>query len=90
MTCCEMFLISVVFLWTFTAEPYLQLRESMPRVKGIWGALVDVFDFRDILYGCWYVVKIVFGLAGNEGIEDGRGDEAGVEMKGEGRGSDEA
>ena len=64
MTCCEMFLISVVFLWTFTAEPYLNLMGSMPRCRSVGGAFLEVLDIRDILKGCWYMTKIIFCCGG--------------------------
>ena len=37
MTCCEMLLISFVFLWSFTAVPYVNLMSSMPRRRGTTG-----------------------------------------------------
>ena len=60
MTCCEMFLISIIFIWTFTAEPYLDLMGTLPRSRSVGGALLDVLDIRDILKGCWYMTKIIF------------------------------
>lgn len=72
MTCCEMFIISVVFLWTFTAEPYLNLMGSMPRCRSVGGAFLEVLDIRDILKGCWYMTKIILfcGRQGMEGHEE--------------------
>ncbi|KAM0800896.1 organic solute transporter Ostalpha-domain-containing protein [Usnea florida] len=64
MTCCEMFIISVVFIWTFTAEPYLNMMGSMPRCRSVGGALLEVLDIRDILKGFWYMTKIIFCSAG--------------------------
>ena len=64
MSCCEMFLISIVFLWSFTAEPYLNLMGSMPRCRSVGGAFLEVLDIRDILKGCWYMTKIVFCCGG--------------------------
>jgi len=71
MTCCEMFLISVIFLWTFTAEPYLNLRSELPRCRGTGGALLDCLDVRDILKGYWYIIKIIFccGHTGSGPVE---------------------
>ena len=65
MTCCEMFIISVVFIWTFTAEPYLNLMGTSPRCRGVGGAFLEVLDIRDILKGCWYMTKIVFCCGGH-------------------------
>ena len=64
MTCCEMFIISFIFIWTFTATPYLNLMGTMPRCRGVGGALLEVLDIRDILRGYWYMTKIVFCCAG--------------------------
>ena len=64
MTCVEMFIISVVFIWTFTAEPYLNMMGSMPRCRSVGGALIEVLDIRDILKGFWYMTKIIFCSAG--------------------------
>ena len=69
MACCEMFLISIVFVWTFTAEPYLNLTGSMPRCRSVGGALLEVLDIRDILKGCWYMTKIVFCCGGRAQID---------------------
>lgn len=74
MTCCEMFMISVIFLWTFTAEPYLKLMGSMPRCRSVGGAFLEVLDIRDILKDCWYMTKVIFccgGRAQMERIEKG-------------------
>lgn len=60
MTCCEMLLISFVFLWSFTAVPYVNLMSSMPRRRGVAGAFLEVLDIRDVLKGYWYMMKIVF------------------------------
>ena len=32
----------------------------MPRCRSTGGALMEVLDIRDILMGCWSMVKIVF------------------------------
>ena len=64
MTCVEMFAVSVIFLWTFSAEQYLGLSGSLPRTRSLGGALVDVLDIRDIFYGIWYMCKIVFCCGG--------------------------
>ena len=64
MTCCEMFLISFVFLWTFTAEPYLNLMGTLPRCRSVPGAFLEVLDIRDILKGVWYMVNIIFCCGG--------------------------
>ena len=60
MTCCEMFIISSVFIWSFSATPYLDHRDNLPRCRGVGGALLEVLDIRDILRGSWYMYKIVF------------------------------
>ena len=70
MTCCEMFMISIVFLWTFTADPYLELRGTLPRCRTISSALLEVLDIRDILKGYWYMTKIIFCCGGDGNLED--------------------
>ena len=65
MTCCEMFLISFVFLWTFTAEPYLNLMGTLPRCRSVPGAFLEVLDIRDIMKGVWYMVKIICCFGGH-------------------------
>lgn len=64
MTCVEMFAVSVVFLWSFSAEPYRQMSASLPRTRGVGGALVDVLDVRDIFRGIWYMCQIAFCCGG--------------------------
>ena len=60
MTCVEMCIVSVIFLWSFSAEQYLRLSTELPRTRGLGGALVDVLDARDIFQGIWYMCKICF------------------------------
>lgn len=72
MTCCEMFITSVIFLWTFTAVPYIELMstQKMPRQRGVGGAFLEVLDIRDILRGYWYMTKIIFCCGVPVHIED--------------------
>ena len=64
MTCCEMFIISIVFLWTFTSTPYLNFMSSMPRRRSVDGALLEALSIGDILKGCWYMTEILFCCGG--------------------------
>lgn len=83
-TCCEMLLISVVFLWTFSATPYLNLMSSMPRRRSLGGAFLEVLDIRDILKGCWYTTKVIFCCGGRmhpEHMEQGLHDHEGEVTK---------
>ena len=64
MTCVEMFVVSVVFLWSFSAEQYLELSSSLPRTRSLGGALVETLDIRDIFEGIWYMCKIAFCCGG--------------------------
>lgn len=64
MTCVEMFVVSVVFIWSFSAEEYLELSASLPRTRGLGGALIDVLDVRDIFQGIWYMCEISFCCGG--------------------------
>ena len=72
MTCCEMFIVSILFVFTFTAKPYLEQKDRLGKRKGVGGALLDVLDIRDILRGCWYMVKVVVtcGNTGGVGLEE--------------------
>lgn len=72
MTCVEMFAVSVVFLWSFSAEQYLELSVSLPRMRSLGGAFVEVLDIRDIFQGIWYMCKIAFCCGGgSRGVGDG-------------------
>ena len=64
MTCVEMFIVSIIFLWSFSAEPYLELATSLPRTRSLGGAFIDVLDIRDIFHGIWYMCKIAFCCGG--------------------------
>lgn len=66
MTCVEMLVVSIVFLWSFSAERYLELSTSLPRTRGLGGALVEVLDVRDIFGGVWDMCKIMFCCGGGE------------------------
>ena len=74
MTCVEMCIVSVVFLWSFSAEQYLELSRELPRTRSLGGALLDVLDIRDIFQGIWYMCKISFCCGGRS---RGRGREFG-------------
>lgn len=75
--CVEMFLVSLLFLWSFSAKEYtnVAVRERSPRIS-IGRAVLDVLDIRDILDGCWYMVRIVFCCGIGHAIEQpvGKGD----------------
>ncbi|KAM0803806.1 organic solute transporter Ostalpha-domain-containing protein [Usnea florida] len=60
MTCVEMFAVSVIFLWSFSAQGYLDLSRELPRTRGLGGALVEVADVRDIFWGVWDAARISF------------------------------
>ena len=60
MTCVEMFIVSIIFLWSFSAEPYLQLSMELPRTRSVGGAFLEVLDARDIFEGIGYMFKIAF------------------------------
>ena len=60
MTCVEMCIVSIIFLWSFSAQQYLELSAELPRTRGLGGALLDVLDVRDIFQGIWYMCKISF------------------------------
>lgn len=80
MTCVEMFIVSVVFLWSFSAEQYLELSTELPRTRGLGGALVEVLDIRDIGEGIWYMCRIAFCCGGGG---KGGGGSGGKEMDAE-------
>ena len=59
--CVEMFLVSLLFLWSFSATEYKRLAATLQTSRiGIGRAILDVLDTRDILRGCWYMVRILF------------------------------
>ena len=60
MTCVEMFAVSVIFLWSFSAQGYLDLSRELPRTRGLGGALLEVADARDIFWGVWDAARISF------------------------------
>ena len=64
MDCVEMFIVSVIFLWTFSAEEYLELSTSLPRTRSLGGAVLEVLDVRDIFEGLWYMCKILLCRSG--------------------------
>ncbi len=71
-------MVSVVFLWSFSAEQYLELSTSLPRTRGLGGALLEVLDVRDIWWGIVYMCKITFFCGGRSkgaGKESGGTDE---------------
>lgn len=64
MTCVEMLVVSVIFLWSFSAERYLELSSELARTRGLGGALVEVLDVRDIFGGVWGMCKMAFCCGG--------------------------
>jgi len=59
LTCYEMFIVSTLFLWSYSAKPY-QRPDAKTRGSRIGRAIIDVVDIRDIHKGCFYMVKIIF------------------------------
>ncbi|KAK4691336.1 hypothetical protein P7C71_g5641, partial [Lecanoromycetidae sp. Uapishka_2] len=70
MICMEMFIVSLLFLWSFSATEYMNMvaRHRTPRI-GIGRAILDVLDIRDILRGCWYMVRFGFCCGRGRAIE---------------------
>lgn len=65
MVCVEMFIVSLLFLWSFSASEYKnQLRSQSNsghvQKSSVARAILDVLDIRDVLHGCWYWCKLVF------------------------------
>jgi hypothetical protein len=65
MTCCEMFLFSLFFLWPFWPSPYLssspKAHENGQYVRhGFWKALLDVFNVWDIISGVFFRYKLLW------------------------------
>ena len=83
LTCVEMFIVSVIFLWSFSAEQYLELSTSQPRTKGLGGALLDVLDVRDIFHGIWYMYRIAmcYGSRSRPISKDFGGEESDLESE---------
>ena len=58
----EMFIVSLLFQWSFSALEYKRLARSQNLRRGGAGkALLEVVDIRDILKGCWYMCRILVG-----------------------------
>ena len=72
--CVEMFLVSLLFLWSFSAKEYMNIERSQraPRA-GIGRAILDILDIRDILHGCWYMVRILFCCGMGHALEQPMG-----------------
>lgn len=66
LTCCEVFIFSVIFIFTFSARPYtprvLKVSgHSTVKRHGFFRALLDVYNLWDIISGIWFHWK-VFGF----------------------------
>lgn len=62
LVCVEMFVVTLLFLWSFSASEYRRLARTQNLTReGIGKALFDVVDVRDILRGCWYMCRILLG-----------------------------
>lgn len=74
--CVEMFLVSLLFLWSFSATEYMRMVASHAPKMGVGRAILDVLDIRDILNGCWYMTKILFCCGTGRVVEPpmGKGD----------------
>ena len=60
MVCMEMFIVSLLFLWSFSAKEYTAIARSQQLKRGgVAHALINVVDIRDIIKGCWYMARIV-------------------------------
>lgn len=72
--CVEMFLVSLLFLWSFSAAEYRKMGVSQraPRIS-TGRAVLDVLDIRDILHGFWYMARIVFCCGMGHALEQPMG-----------------
>lgn len=82
MTCVEMFAVSVIFLWSFSAQGYLDLSTELPRTRGLGGALVEALDVRDIFWGIWDAARFSFWGARRRGGGEGGDEDKDVESEG--------
>ena len=71
LTCVEMLVVSVIFLWSFGAKRYAELAREVPREKGFGGAVLDVLDVRDIFQGIGFMFRIMFSSGGSRGVDKG-------------------
>lgn len=65
-TCCEMFIFSIIFLWPFTAKPYIytepdteKLGSSRRAGMGSFAALLHAMDIRDVILGAFFHKKLI-------------------------------
>lgn len=85
LVCVEMFLVTLLFLWSFSASEYKNLARSQNlRSQSVGKALFDVVDISDILKGCWYMCQIIVGggLGSGAGLDRPSGPMKGVEEDG--------
>ena len=59
MTCCEMFIFSVLFILAFGFSPYKAARRGGAHKLSVGKAIVDVFDISDILQGFAFMFRAV-------------------------------
>ena len=57
MTCCEMFIFSVLFIWAFSFSPYKAARQGGAHKHSVGRAIVDVFNITDILQGFTFMFR---------------------------------
>ena len=61
LVCLEMFIVSLLFLWSFSAAEYKNVARAQNLSRdGVGKAVVDVINISDILKGCWYMCRIIF------------------------------
>ncbi|KAF2491117.1 hypothetical protein BU16DRAFT_566032 [Lophium mytilinum] len=61
MTCCEMLIFSIGFVWPFSPKPYLpgHTKQQYHKRYSTWHALKDVFNVWDIVSGVWFRYKVI-------------------------------
>lgn len=56
LTCCEMFVFSVAFIFPYSPSTYKAIRNPEPgQHMGFWRALLEVWNVMDILKGTWFI-----------------------------------
>lgn len=62
MTCCEMMIFSIGFLWPFSPKPYLpgHTKQQYHKRYSTWHAIKDVLNIWDIISGVYYAFKLLF------------------------------
>jgi hypothetical protein len=73
MLCCEVFLFSATFIWSYSSSPYrAALRQGAKREGSMVKGIIDTLNMIDILRGVWFMLASLRNFSSPPRYAEGR------------------